>query len=798
MVARAALLTLLLTRTAFAQFYVESVTPGAYVPLANIPGIQNVTPFTFSGSDDGSATVPIPFTYMYLGQPYAEARVATNGYVVFGAATDFGGYTNVAIGSPNGADNVIAVWWDDLILPAASGYSSHGTIGTAPSRIFVIEIRSFEHYSLAGINDGNWQVWLYEGPSGRFDVKVDGVLEASEAYSATAGWEGPNGAPFGAFVPCSLASPYCNETHYATMVGNVYSVEQAQGPELTGSVGVFPRGALPGGIAAGPITVRNIGTEDVSNVQSSLYLSLDAQVGAGDFLVGGVSVPLLAAGNFPVTLTATITVPPGAPPGDYFLLLEVDSARAVTEVSETNNVAAAAARFATAHDLAPIGAVVPVGGNPGQNVVVDVDVASFGVPYLGTATVRVFASTNATYDATDTVIGTTTIDLTGALQEAFSLPFVLPSLSPGSYYPIVSIDAGNTVVEYNETNNVLVGPTRFPVGPDFLITGFFSPGGADPGQPITFDVTVRNDGVPYAGPVSIRIVASPDPIFDVNDPVLGTDTIILTGVTSETVPATITMPPLPPDVYYPIAILDPNDVIDEVNDFNNTFTGLDTFTSGSDFQITDIDGPAAAVPGVPMFVMVTIASPGAPFTGTFTYRLYLSSDETFDAADVAIGEYGVVFAGETSLVDPVSPVFPVALPPTGHYLIGVADPDDDVTEADEGNNVTADDQEIGSGTDFRPYDVNLDRYEAAAGEDIAVSATIRADGNPYFGGVEYRIYLSDDFYLDPADYRVFDGIVFFNGEPELSRSIRTTRSRSRARPTTTTRTSSISTSSVQT
>lgn len=750
-----------------AQFYVQDVAPGAYTPLASIPGIQNVTDFSFSSSDEGSATVPIPFTFNYLSQPYTEARVAVNGYVVFGQGSTFGSYTNYPIGSPSGADNVIAVWWDDLIIPAAAGHSSYGTLGTAPNRIFIIEVRDWEHYSLANLNDGRWQIWLYEGVTGRFEIRVDGQLEASEFYSATTGWEGPDGAPSGAYLPCANASPYCDEVDFAGMVGNVYGVEQAQGPELLGDVGMFPRGALPGGSAPGQVTLRNVGTQDVSNVQSSLYLSLDQQLDAGDVLVDTFTVPLLQAGDVPVVRTATVNVPAGTAPGDYYVLLFVDSDDSVPEVTEANNVVASQSRFATAYDLVALNANAPAGANPGDPLPVDVDVGNQGVPYVGSLTVRVRASLDGTLDPNDPIVGTTTVNLTGAATQGFSLSFTLPAIPPGNYHPVLELDPNDAVVEYDGLNDALVGATEFPVGPELNITSLIAPGGADPGQPITFDLTLQNDGVAYAGPVTVRLIASPDPIYDVNDPLLGNTTIVASGLVSETLQATLVMPSLPAGVYYPIAILDPNDAIDEVNDFNNTTAGTDTFTSGPDFTILDVAGPTQATPGQAMMVTTTVGSPGAPYSGQVTYRLYLSEDQAYDAQDTFAGEYSVTFSGETSIDDLQMPVFPASLPPTGHYLIARVDPLNALPEADEGNNLFLDDQRIGSGTDFRVFSVDYDPDTAQAGDVVTVTANLRADGSPFTGAVAYRVWLSEDFYLDAGDYPVFDDAAFLNGEVDL-------------------------------
>ena len=46
---------------------------------------------------------------------------------------------------------------DDLIVRNVAGYASYGTIGNAPNRIFVIEVREWEHYDLDDISPADYR-----------------------------------------------------------------------------------------------------------------------------------------------------------------------------------------------------------------------------------------------------------------------------------------------------------------------------------------------------------------------------------------------------------------------------------------------------------------------------------------------------------------------------------------------------------------------------------------------------------------------------------------------------------------
>jgi len=62
---------------------------------------------------DKSKVVPAPFTFRYYGQPYQEATVCSNGWVVPGW-TYLTDYRNWTLPSGDAPDNIIAVFWDEL------------------------------------------------------------------------------------------------------------------------------------------------------------------------------------------------------------------------------------------------------------------------------------------------------------------------------------------------------------------------------------------------------------------------------------------------------------------------------------------------------------------------------------------------------------------------------------------------------------------------------------------------------------------------------------------------------------
>lgn len=79
--------------------------------------------FTDGGEDqDDIANRALPFSFTYYGESYASITVCSNGWVAFGNSTQID-YRNFHMGSPLGPPNMIAAYWDDLVV---SGVANGG------------------------------------------------------------------------------------------------------------------------------------------------------------------------------------------------------------------------------------------------------------------------------------------------------------------------------------------------------------------------------------------------------------------------------------------------------------------------------------------------------------------------------------------------------------------------------------------------------------------------------------------------------------------------------------------------
>ncbi len=72
--------------------------------------------FTDGGEDqDDVATHVLPFSFQFYGQSFDTITVCSNGWISFGTTTQID-YRNFHMGSPLGPPNMIAAYWDDLIV----------------------------------------------------------------------------------------------------------------------------------------------------------------------------------------------------------------------------------------------------------------------------------------------------------------------------------------------------------------------------------------------------------------------------------------------------------------------------------------------------------------------------------------------------------------------------------------------------------------------------------------------------------------------------------------------------------
>ncbi len=160
-----------------------ALTSIPYAPLAS------VNPTTGPTGDDAVANnVPLGFSFTFYGNTYTECTVSTNGNVQFvGAGTGSTAYTPTTLPDPANPNNLVALCWTDLDF-RTTGTLTYETIGTQPSRKFIVRYEDVEHYNSPGTFTG--QMVLYEGSN---VIELHVFQETNDVKFHTMGIENSDG-----------------------------------------------------------------------------------------------------------------------------------------------------------------------------------------------------------------------------------------------------------------------------------------------------------------------------------------------------------------------------------------------------------------------------------------------------------------------------------------------------------------------------------------------------------------------------------------------------------------------------
>ena len=141
-------------------------------------------------ADAGTATLTLPFAFVFYGDTFHRVGIASNGFLELGGATyRFG--SNTPIPDPTGPQNLVAPFWDDLD-PSAGGsvYSWYD----AQNHRWIVEWYQVPHFDNPNHLE-TFQVVLYDPaywPTTTGDGQIDIFYETvSDPTSCTVGIEAP-------------------------------------------------------------------------------------------------------------------------------------------------------------------------------------------------------------------------------------------------------------------------------------------------------------------------------------------------------------------------------------------------------------------------------------------------------------------------------------------------------------------------------------------------------------------------------------------------------------------------------
>ena len=469
----------------------------------------------------------------------------------------------------------------------------------------------------------------------------------------------------GSLSNATLTPPYKRTRHTASTTARIagHSVDigayEYQGPfndvDLVVSEITAPIEAMSGLAIEVSWTLTNQGDGGFDGTfRDNVYLSDDNAPGGDQLLAGFDFTGTIAAGES-ISRIQTITLPDPFE-GERWIVVQTDAGNLVTESDEDNNASASDTPIA-------------IEQRPYPNLIVS-QVTSPANAFSGQSTELTWVVTNSGTGATDapywyddvwlsedSVFGGDTY-LGSVANVSFldsgdsylnRLEATIPRGLAGTYYFIVRADMNNDVLEYDsEGDNIGASDplaVEVPPLPDLQVTDVDTPSIAFSGTDIEVQWTVAN-----RGGSAVRDAAWTDRIYLSADETLGGGDQLLRSVTrnvDELLPsdelrhtATVTLPHAVWGDFFIIVQADANNqVFEHAWEDNNTGAG-DTvmtvnLTPPPDLEMQFVDAPTAAVAGHSFTVDYGVANFGGTATpnGSWTDRLYLSTDATFDPAE---------------------------------------------------------------------------------------------------------------------------------------------------------------------
>ena len=212
--------------------------------------------------------------------------------------------------------------------------------------------------------------------------------------------------------------------------------------------------------------------------------------------------------------------------------------------------------------------------------------------------------------------------------------------------------------------------------------------------------------------------------------------------------------------YYWGYILDVDSDVDEASESNNART-CDQITLQED--LPDIEATtvstssSSAVMGDTITVQYRIDNIGTDYSGSFYWKLYLSTDSSITTSDTFVDEFSVssISGGSYRSGYEYSVAIPTGMSPGYHYLGMIADNRDSVNELDETNNIASSSSriDIEEAADLVP-DSPSGPNSGQAGQQVSISWRIDNTGDDASGWFYWEMYISTDSTITTSDTKL--------------------------------------------
>ena len=288
--------------------------------------------------------------------------------------------------------------------------------------------------------------------------------------------------------------------------------------------------------------------------------------------------------------------------------------------------------------------------------------------------------------------------------------------------------------------------------------------------------SVYNRGVSTAASSSLGYFLSPDAVFDASDVLLVRQPGPALYSSQSWGPYnTLTIPAgTAPGSYYVLFVADDQNQVAESDETNNVrAVALAVALPVLDLVVQQEQVYSPTLPGYYIRPNCTLLNQGNMPAASSTVGFYLSTNPVLDATDVLLATVpGPSLGAGQQVAREALPTIPANTAPGSYYMLFVADPQNQVAETDETNNVRSLPLVVQVPTiDLRNSYVYLNALNgpAVAGSTLTGNSYLDNRGNYIASPATLGCYLSTDQTLDAADVLVGTSTGFVNGGSSVQR-----------------------------
>src|SRR6185436_17411499 len=334
------------------------------------------------------------------------------------------------------------------------------------------------------------------------------------------------------------------------------------------------------------------------------------------------------------SVSRIVAMPAGITPGLYFALAVADDGGIVTESDETNNRGASLTRLIVGPDLVVGAATTSTGTSPGSMLPITHTIANRGGNAAGPFTVAFsllpVTPAGVPTGAPEIPVGPprsgVTILANSAGVSSVSSVLIPADVNPGTYRVKITADAGNVVVEADETNNTgQTGVLTIARGNLAVQSVTFTPPASRENGSITVTHVLRNLAsapatvVPTISSLFLSATGNTSGLLFLGN--VSAPQIAGGGTAALVKPVTIPLG-TPPGLYFVVAKADADEAVIE-GDENNSLASLTRLIIGPDLTVSGATAGAGVASGMNLSVSYTVRNAGGAAATNFDVAFFL-------------------------------------------------------------------------------------------------------------------------------------------------------------------------------